>query len=79
MDKLSKAIAAIKSDTITGSKTFSIDEALVCARADQIPMDDAPSVITYIDLQLAHNEVDQDTRHDLTRLYGELLLRSSKA
>lgn len=79
MNDLSKALAEIKSDTITGSQTFFIDEVLACAGIDQIPIDDTSSVITYIDLQLAHNKVSQEIRDGLTILYSELLLRSSKA
>ena len=60
MHQLSQAIAALKSDTITGSQTLLIDQALASARADQIPVADAS--ITYINLQLAHNEVDLTTR-----------------
>jgi len=79
MHQLSQAIAALKSDTITGSQTLLIDQALASARADQIPVADASSVITYINLQLAHNEVDLTTRHALVRLHDELVERASKA
>lgn len=79
MHQLSQAIAALKSDTITGGQTLLIDQALASARADLVPVADASSVITYINLQLAHNEVDLTTRNALVRLHDELVERASKA
>ena len=79
MNSVSKAIAELKSDTITGSQTYSIDTALASARADEVSMEDTSSVITYIDLQLANNDVSQEIYNGLTRLHSELLLRASKA
>ncbi len=74
MSELFRAIKALQSDTIVASQAFLIDDVLACARADQISIGDAPSVIAYIDLQLAHNEVGQEIRDSLTRLHRELLL-----
>ncbi|MDH0727468.1 hypothetical protein N5D27_13290 [Stutzerimonas stutzeri] len=79
MHDLSQAIAALKSDTIASRETLLIDQALASARADQVPVADASSVITYINLQLAHNDVSQTTRDALIRLHDELLGRASKA
>ena len=79
MRDLSQAIAALKSDTIAGTQTHSIDQALASARAEQVPVADAPSVIEYINLQLAHNDVDLTTRDALVRLHDELVERASKA
>lgn len=79
MHDLSQAIAALKRDTIAGSETLLIDRALASARADQVSVADASSVITYINLQLAHNEVSQTTRDALIRLHDELVDRDGKA
>jgi hypothetical protein len=79
MNNIYKALSMLNNGDITSSQTFSIDEALASARSEQIPAEDAPSVINYIDIQLLYTEVSQEVRDGLTRLYDELLLRRGKA
>jgi hypothetical protein len=79
MNNIYKALSMLDSGDITSSQTFSIDEALASARSEQIPAEDAPNVIDYIDIQLLYHEVSQEVRGGLTRLYDALLLRRGMA
>jgi hypothetical protein len=79
INQLSNVLAIIKGDAISGGQTFTIDEALVSSRVDEIPMGDAQNVIRYIDLQLAHNKVSPEIRDALIRLHSELALRQEGA
>lgn len=75
MSNVLRAIAMVRSGSITGSQTVFIDDALSAASCEQIPNEDGPNVINYINLQLAHNPVSQEVRNRLARLHDELAHR----
>ena len=79
MNRLSSALAMIRSGSITFDQATIIDATLSAVRPDDIPTEDTVGVIDYIDLQLAHNSVAPAVKDHLDRLYNELLRRKAGA
>lgn len=72
MSDLQKALSVIKNDTISSDQTMFVDVVLSRASATDIPYEESPAVLKYIDLELAHNPISPELRIQLLRLYAEL-------
>lgn len=72
MIDLRTALNLLSETTISADQTVLIDDALCKAEAGDIPSAQVPDVLRYIDLQLAHNPVSEDTRQRLDLLHSSL-------
>lgn len=72
---LQMILAIIRSDQITGEQTLVVDEILSQLQSDLIPDADVTAVINYLNMEMAHNPIDDQVKHKLGLLYDQLLQR----
>lgn len=77
MANLLRTLELLRSHTITGEQTRTIDLALSIATGDDIPDASVSDVLSYIDAQLFHNFVSQDVSESLCRLQDDLRKRNA--
>lgn len=78
MANLLRTLELLRSQTITGEQTRTIDLALSIATGDEIPDASVSDVLGYIDAQLVHNSVSQSVSEALSRLQCDLRIRNAK-
>ncbi len=72
MNDIQRIISILKSNNISGEETYFIDKVLSETSHTLIPMEEADSVLNYINLQLANNSVDIEVRLKMTLLYDSI-------